>query len=131
MKTRIMTITALLLAIGAAINAQQTGFKRTVLQQMDISVPGREVVSAIAEFQPGVSVGRHTHPGEEAGYILEGTLLLEFDGKPPVTLGPGKTFFIPAGAIHNATNKGSGTARVLATYVVEKGKPLATPAAAK
>jgi quercetin dioxygenase-like cupin family protein len=102
-------------------------FKRTVLQQADISVPGREAVTAVAEFPPGVAAGRHTHPGEEIGYVLEGQVLLEQDGKPAVTLKSGQAFLIPAGAIHNATNTGSGPARVLANYVVEKGKPMATP----
>jgi quercetin dioxygenase-like cupin family protein len=86
------------------------------------------VVSAIAEFEPGATVGRHTHPGEEAGYLLEGTLVFEQAGKPTVTLKAGETFFVPAGTVHDATNKGSSRARVLATYIVEKGKPLATPA---
>jgi quercetin dioxygenase-like cupin family protein len=113
--------------IVAGVSAQQPGFKRTVLQQGNLSVPGREVVTAVAEFQSGASVGRHTHPGEEVGYILEGTVLLEQEGKPAVTLGAGKTFLIPAGTVHNATNSGSSPARVLATYIVEKGKPLATP----
>lgn len=75
-------------------------------------------------------MGRHTHPGEEIGYVLEGTVLIEQDGKPAVTLGAGKAFFIPSGAVYNATNTGSTAARILANYVAEKGKPLATPAAA-
>ena len=111
--------------------AQQPTFKRTVLQQADISMPGREAVTAVAEFQPGAAAGRHTHPGEEIGYVLEGQLLLEQDGKAAVTLRAGQTFLIPPGTVHNATNSGSGTARVVATYLVEKGKPLATPAPAK
>ena len=132
MRAATATIVTLALAgIIAAVSAQQPGFKRTVLQQGDLSMPGREVVSAIAEFQPGATVGRHTHPGEEAGYILEGTIVLEQEGKPAVTLGAGKTFLIPAGTVHNATNKGSAVARVLATYIVEKGKPLATAVATK
>jgi quercetin dioxygenase-like cupin family protein len=113
--------------IGAGtVGAQQSGFKRTVLQQGDLSMAGHESVAAVAEFQPGGTVGRHTHPGEEVGYILEGTIILEQEGKPSVTLGPGKTFFIPAGTVHNATNRGAAPARVLANYIVEKGKPLAT-----
>ena len=128
--TPIIFATVTAIGIVASVAAQQAGFKRTVLQQGDLSVPGREVVSAIAEFQPGATVGNHTHPGEEAGYVLEGTILLEQAGKPSVTLGAGKTFLIPAGTVHNATNKGTGQARVLATYIVEKGKPLATAAAA-
>jgi len=130
MRSTILAIAAILFAgvIGAGnAGAQQSGFKRTVLQQGDLSMAGHESVTAVAEFQPGGTVGRHTHPGEEVGYILEGTIVLEQDGKPAVTLGPGKTFFIPAGTVHNATNRGTAPARVLANYIVEKGKPLATP----
>ena len=124
---------AAIAAAGFAVGAwaQQPTFKRTVLQQADISVSGREAVTAVAEFQPGAVAGRHTHPGEEIGYVLDGQLLLEQDGKPAVTLKAGQTFLIPPGTVHNATNTGSAMARVLATYLVEKGKPLATPAAAK
>jgi quercetin dioxygenase-like cupin family protein len=118
-------------ALAAAAVAQQTGFKRTVLQQGNLSIAGREAVTAVAEIEPGKSPGRHTHPGEEVGYVLEGTVLVEQEGKPPATLKTGQTFLIASGAVHNATNTGQGTARVLATYIVEKGKPLATPAATK
>ena|SRR2546426_1147798 len=131
MKPSTLIIVAAIAAIAVGIGAQQTGFKRTVIQQENLSVPGREAVTAIAEFQPGATVGQHTHPGEEIGYVLEGTILLEQAGKPAVTLGAGKTFFIPAGTVHNATNKGQVQARVLANYIVEKGKPVATPVAAK
>jgi quercetin dioxygenase-like cupin family protein len=112
---------------AAGLGAQQSGFKRTVIQQEKLSVPGREAVTAVVEFQPGATVGRHTHPGEEIGYILEGTLVFEIEGKPTVTLSAGQTFFIPSGTVHNATNKSSSPAKVLANYVVEPGKPLATP----
>ncbi len=131
---RVATITFVTLAVTCVIvglSAQQAGFKRTVIQQGDVSMPGREVVQAIAEFEPGATVGRHTHPGEEAGYILEGAVVLEQEGKQPVRLGVGQTFLIPAGMVHDATNKGSTRARVLATYIVEKGKPLATLVASK
>jgi quercetin dioxygenase-like cupin family protein len=120
-----------LFAIATGLGAQQTGFKRTVIQQSKLSVPGREAVTAIAEFQPGGTVGQHTHPGEEIGYILEGSIVLEQAGKPAETLGPGKTFFIPAGTVHNATNKTSAVAKVLANYFVESGKPVASPVPAK
>lgn len=127
---KLIILTLLTLALVATLAAQQPApFKRTILQQTDISAPGREVVTAVGEFQPGAVAGRHTHAGEEVGYVLEGTILLEIDGKPPVTLEAGKAFVIPAGAIHNAKNTGKGIAKVLATYIVEKGKPLATPAA--
>jgi len=115
-------------ALVAGVWAQQAAFKRTVLQQADISMPGREAVTAVAEFQPGAAAGRHTHPGEEIGYVLDGQLLVEQDGKPAVTLKAGQTFLIPPGIVRNATNNGPTTTRVVATYLVEKGKPLASPA---
>ena len=118
-------------ALAAGVRAQQAGFKRTVLQQVDISVPGREVITAVGEFQPGASPGRHTHPGEEVSYVLEGSVVLEQEGKPDRTVSAGQAFIIPAGIVHNATNKGTAVAKIVATYIVEKGKPLATPAPAK
>jgi quercetin dioxygenase-like cupin family protein len=108
------------------VRAQQPGFSRTVIQRGDLTTPNHEVVTAVAEFQPGATVGMHTHPGEEVGYVLEGTILLEQQGKPAVTLKAGETFLIPSGTAHNATNKGAARAKVLANYIVEKGKPLAT-----
>jgi quercetin dioxygenase-like cupin family protein len=84
-------------------------------------------VVARAEFAPGAAAGKHTHPGEELGYILEGSLQLEIDGKPPVTLKAGDVFFVPAGVPHDGRNVGTVPAKVLATYVVEKGKPVASP----
>jgi quercetin dioxygenase-like cupin family protein len=106
----------------------QTGFKRTPVQQGDLSLPGREGVQAIAEIVPGAESGRHTHPGEEFGYVLEGVLTLEIEGKPAAMKKAGEGFIIPAGTIHNAKNTGKSPTKVLATYIVEKGKPVATPA---
>ena len=128
MTVRACATAAALVAIVALGAAQQPQFKRTELQRGDLSTQGREVVQAIAEIPGGVAAGRHTHPGEEVGYVLEGTVILEIDGKPAATLGAGQSFIVPANRIHNATNKGSAMAKVLATYIVEKGKPLATPA---
>ncbi|MFN7977793.1 MAG: cupin domain-containing protein [Vicinamibacterales bacterium] len=120
-------VAVLLFGAAAVAGAQQTGFTRTVLQQVDISAPGREAVTARAEFTaPGASVGRHTHFGEEIGYVIEGTITVEINGATK-TLKAGEAFAIPAGAPHNATNAGTGKAAILATYIVEKGKPLATP----
>ena len=124
-----LTLPVAAFALTAIVTAQQPAFKRTVLQQADLASPGREVVQAVAAFEPKATPGRHTHPGEEIGYILEGTFLVEQDGKAPVTLQAGGTFLIPAGTVHNATNTGAGAGKILATYIVEKGKPLATPAA--
>jgi quercetin dioxygenase-like cupin family protein len=119
---------AFLVAALASAGAQQSGFKRTVVQQGDLSAPGREAVMAVAELQPGAASGRHTHPGEEVAYVLTGPVVIEFDGKPAKTLQTGEGFLIPAGTVHNAKNTGKAVAKVLATYVVEKGKPVATPA---
>ena len=127
---RTMLLVCGLAIAAAAVRAQAPTFKRTILQQTDISAPGREVVQAAVEFQAGASPGRHTHPGEEVGYVLEGTISLERDGQPPVTLKAGQGFVIPAGTVHNATATG-GAARLVATYIVEKGKPLATPATSR
>jgi quercetin dioxygenase-like cupin family protein len=128
---RAVAVTVVTFVLAGTLAAQAPAFKRTVLQQADISVAGREVVSAVAEFEPRATPGPHTHFGEEIGYVLEGTFLIEQAGKAPVTLQAGGSFLIPAGTVHNATNTGAGKARILATYVVEKGKPLATPAPAK
>ena len=103
--------------------AQQVGSKRTDLQRHDLSIPGREVVQVRVDFAPGAAFPRHTHPGEEIVNVLEGTLEYEVDGKP-VTLNAGDVLFIPAGTIHAAKNVGSVNAAELATYIVEKGKPV-------
>ena len=106
--------------------SQQPGIKRTDLQRHDLSVPGREVVQVRVDFAPGVAFGKHSHPGEEIVYVLEGSLEYQVEGKPPVTLKPGGVLFIPAGTVHAAKNSGSVNAAELATYIVEKGKPLLT-----
>ena len=100
------------------------GLWRTDLQQHDLSVPGREVVQVRVDLDPGVAFGKHRHPGEEIIYVIEGSLEYEVEGKPPMTLKAGEVLFIPAGTIHAAKNVGTGNAAEIATYVVEKGKPL-------
>jgi len=125
--TRIIALAVLLVAGGFALHAaqvQQQGIKRTDLLRHDLGVPGREVVQVRVDFAPGAAFGRHSHPGEEIAYVLEGSLEYQFDGKPPVTLKAGEALFIPAGTIHSAKNVGSGNGAELATYIVEKGKPL-------
>ena len=125
--TRIMTLAVLFVGIGLALHvarAQQQGIKRTDLQRHDLSVAGREAVQTIVELAPGTTAPRHTHPGEEIIYVLEGTWEYAVEGKPPVTLKAGDVLFIPAGTIHSARNVGPGRAAELATYIVEKGKPL-------
>ena len=122
-----MAVAVLIVTSGLTLHvaqAQQPGIKRTDLQRHDLSVPGREVVQARVELDPGTASGKHWHPGEEIIYVLEGALEYQVEGKPPVTLKAGDVLFIPAGAIHSAKNVGSGNGAELATYVVEKGKPL-------
>src|SRR5262245_39972300 len=126
--------TAILMAQWAGVGAQAPAaapanplFKRTVLQQADLSAAGREVVQALAEVQPSGASGRHTHPGEEIGYVLSGPLVVEIDGKPARTLQTGEVFLIPPGTVHNARNTGTAVAKVVATYIIEKGKPVTTP----
>ncbi|HKA44803.1 MAG TPA: cupin domain-containing protein [Burkholderiales bacterium] len=111
------------------LDAQQEKppFTRTVLQSPDLSLQGRAAVVARVDFLPGATIGKHTHPGEELGYVLEGTLTLEVEGRPSVTLNAGEVFFVEAGRVHAGKN-GNTPGKVLATYIVEKGKPLAMPA---
>jgi len=127
-RTTSFTTAALLAAMLAAVAAQAPApFKRTVLQQGDLSAPGREAVMALAEIQPAAAAGRHTHPGEEIAYVLAGPVVIEIDGKPAKTYQTGEAFMIPPGAIHNAKNPGTAAVKIVSTYVIEKGKPVATP----
>src|SRR6202165_2652823 len=127
--TRIISVAVLSVASALALHvaqAQQAGTKRTDLQRHDLSAPGREVIQVRVDFDPGYLAPRHTHPGEEIIYVLEGTLEYQIEGQPSVTVKPGDVLFVPAGAIHSAKNIGSSNGAELATYVVEKGKPLIT-----
>jgi quercetin dioxygenase-like cupin family protein len=100
--------------------------KRTPLQKFDVPGTNYETVIGIAEIAPDVSVGRHTHPGPESGYVLEGDFTLLIEGQPPRPLKAGDSYQVPPGAVHDARSGARG-AKVIATYVVEKGKPLASP----
>jgi quercetin dioxygenase-like cupin family protein len=116
------------LVLGTDASRAQDGIKRTDLQTHDLSIPGREVVQQMVELQPGAVVARHTHPGEEVSVVLEGELLLEIAGKPSVTMKAGQAFTVPMGAVHGVKSTGSAPAKLVATYIVEKGKPLRSPA---
>ena len=126
------TVKALLLFAlalpGTALWAQVAGVRRTDLLRHDSTVPGREVVQVRVEVDPGHGVPRHTHPGDEVLYVVEGTLEYLPDGQAPVLLKAGQSVFIPAGTVHAARNPGTGAGAGIATYFVEKGKPLITPA---
>jgi len=126
--TRMFAIPLLIVACAVALHvaqAQQAGTKRTDLQRHDLSAPGREVVQVRVDFDPGYVAPRHTHPGEEIIYVIEGSLEYEIDGQL-AQVKAGDVLFVPAGAIHTAKNIGSSNGAELATYIVEKGKPLLT-----
>lgn len=114
------------LTFHSPLMAQQLGTKRTDLQKHDLSVPGFEVLQATIEFTPGLEAPGHTHPGEEIIYVVEGVLEYKVGEEPPVVLKAGEVLFVPAGVVHSAKNVGTGNAIELATYVLEKGKPLIT-----
>ena len=125
---RIATILGLAAVLAAgATAAQAPGIKRTILQRLDLG-NGMEVILGLAEIPPGGSVGRHTHFGIETGYALAGQSSLEVEGEVPKLLNPGDSYAIASGKVHDAKVVGDAPAKVLAVYVVEKGKPLATPA---
>jgi quercetin dioxygenase-like cupin family protein len=125
--TRRLALAALIVTGGVALHlahAQAPGISRTDLQRHDLSAPGREVIQVRVDFAPGVTAPNHSHPGEEIVYAIEGSMEYQLEGRPAVTLKAGEVLFIPAGTVHSVKNVGSGNAAELATYVVEKGKPL-------
>src|SRR5947209_3290833 len=115
-----------IVAIAGVAIAQQPGIKRTPLQKLDFPA-GYNTVTAIAEVPAGGAAGRHTHPGMETGYVLEGELELAIDGKPPMKIKAGESYQIPEGAVHDA-KAGEKPFKVLGVYVVKAGEPLAKPA---
>jgi quercetin dioxygenase-like cupin family protein len=117
----------LLVATGTLF-AQASGLTRTLVGKADVSVPGREAVVARVEIASGARAGRHTHPGDEISYVMEGQFELLIDGQPARAVKAGESFVVPAGVVHDAHNGSGDPVRLVGVYVVEKGKPLATPA---
>lgn len=122
-----VSLAACVLALTTATLAQGPGIKRTLLQRTDLG-NNMEMILGLAEIAPGGSTGRHTHFGVESGYMIAGSASMEIEGETPKLLKAGDSYTIPANKIHDAKAVGDGPAKVIATYVVEKGKPLATPA---
>jgi len=129
-------MSSLLVVAAAAVVAQAgappapqgtPGITRTDLQQHDLSIAGRETIQTRVDFAPGATAPKHMHPGEEIVYILKGTLEYHVDGQPIARLKEGDVLFIPSGRPHSVVNVGLEPASELATYVVEKGKPLVVP----
>ena len=119
---------ALVFAAAGALFSQNPGLKRTVVHKADVSVPGREAVIARIELAPQASAGRHTHPGDEISYVVEGEGEILVEGRPPLKVKVGEGFVVPGSAKHDAHNTGVVPLKMVGVYVVEKGKPLATPA---
>jgi len=126
---RILAAATLAAVVGVAL-AQAPALTRTVVARADVSVPGREAVAARVEVAPGGQSGWHTHPGDEISVVNEGEVLLMVAGQPTRKVVAGEGFVIPAGVAHNAKNEGAAPTRLVGVYVVEKGKPLASPASA-
>jgi quercetin dioxygenase-like cupin family protein len=125
----LLAVLALALYAASAPHAQPPGVQRQVLQRTAGPADGQEVLLVRVEIAPGAAAGRHSHPGIETGYVVEGEVLMEIEGEAPRTLVPGDSYLVPAGRIHDVRAVGARPARALATFVVERGKPLATPAA--
>ena len=132
MTTRTMShlFVAILVFLGAAGTAfaQEPGIKRMVLQRIEVPDTAYECVLGMAELPPGTSIGRHTHHGVEVGYIAAGDIELMIEGQETKHLKAGDSYTIPAGTVHDAKNIGSSMGTAMATWVVEKGKPLSQPA---
>jgi quercetin dioxygenase-like cupin family protein len=122
-------LAASLLALGLMTTASAIAqVKRIPVLTADVAAPGHQAVVVRGEIEPGASAPRHTHPGDEISYVLEGAAELLIDGEPPRVVKAGEAFVIPAGKVHGARNPGGAPLRFVGVYVVEKGKPLATPA---
>jgi quercetin dioxygenase-like cupin family protein len=117
------------IAIDRVATAQQpAGIKRTIIQRADDpGNPGYEAIMAIAELPAGATSGKHRHSGVEVAYVLEGSPVMESAGQAATTLKAGESVKNDVGVVHNVTNSSTKTVKILAVYLVEKGKPLAEP----
>lgn len=127
-KPSIMLAASLLALSLLAASSASAQIKRTPVLTADVAAPGHQAVVVRGEIDPGASAPRHTHPGDEISYVLEGEAELLIDGEPARVVKAGEAFVIPAGTVHGARNSGATPLRFVGVYVVEKGKPLATPA---
>lgn len=118
---------AVMSVAGNAV-AQQPAIQRKSLLQQDLPIPGYQSIVNLVEIPVGVKEIRHTHPGTLIGYMLEGTLTLEHEGRPTATYKPGESFLVETGKIHQGINAGSVPVKLVATLIVEKGKPMSTAA---
>ena len=115
----------MIMAAPPPIHAQQGKVERKALLRQDLPLPGYEVVQVLASIAPGGREGKHTHPGTLVAYVLEGEVTMEQQGKPTVTYKAGDSLVVPAGVVHEGINNGKVPYKAIATFIVEKGKPLA------
>jgi len=128
-RTMVLGVGALSLLIIVPVISQQPTIQRKVLLTQDLPIPGYQAVMAAVEIPAGGREGRHTHPGAVVVYIQEGTITFDHEGKPTMTYKAGDSFYIEPGKIHEGINNGTSPVKAVATFVVEKGKPLTSPAA--
>ncbi|THG32469.1 cupin domain-containing protein [Glaciibacter flavus] len=114
------------MADAEPVDALAGKLKRTEIQHRTSSLPGRDIVQVLTEIPAGVESGWHTHPGEEVGYILAGTVEMRIEGQPTLTLHTGDAILMPPGTAHNARDLGPDTGPTLSTYIVEPDEPLAS-----
>lgn len=125
-----LTVMAALLAVSGALSLEPAraepleGIGRTEVQRHDFQDSQHEAVQVRVDFAPGVGFPKHTHPGVEIAYVLEGTVEYQLGDQAPITLKAGDSVYIPEGTPHSARNIGAGKASELATYLLEKGKPV-------
>jgi quercetin dioxygenase-like cupin family protein len=125
---RCSLVAALALSVGALAEDAKPRAQRTILQHQDQSeVSGKEVILGTVVLPPGAAVGYHVHPGEEAGYIIKGSVTWKVRGQPDKTLKAGDSFFNPRGSVHSIVSADSGDSTVISTWIVDKGKPMSTP----
>ena len=108
------------------VNAQQPSVQRKVLLQQDLTIPGYQAVLVSVEIPVAGREGRHTHPGSVLVHVEEGALTLDYEGKPTVTYKVGESFSVEPGKVHEGINRGNTPIKAIATFIVEKGKPLTT-----
>jgi quercetin dioxygenase-like cupin family protein len=128
-QTIMVAVIFLALPCVFVVHAQQDAPKRNIITRQDLpDFPGHEGIVALVEFAPGAREPKHTHPGDVFGYVQEGSLTMHVEGRPDATVKQGEVFFVPAGKVHWGINEGTTPVKTVATFVVEKGKPLASPA---
>jgi quercetin dioxygenase-like cupin family protein len=122
-------VVAILVGLAVlAVGAQQPAVERKVLLQQDVTIPGYQNVLVAVTIPAGGREGRHTHPGTAIVHVVDGVLTLDHDGRATTAYKAGETFYVEAGKVHEGINKGSAPVRAIASFVVEKGKPLTTQA---